>query len=420
MLAQPALSETALATPTRFPTPTPLPTITPEPTPLPASAAPPTSVQPTPLSATLRRQVYDKVWELVDEKYLYPDFNGLNWANIYDEYLPRIEQAQSNDDFYADLSEMIALLDDHHSRFLPPAAAQSQDTSNTGVETTVGIGIIASYERDSGYISTVFPDSPAALADIRPRDRIIAVDGHPYTQDDGDLQGLAGTTVRLNIQRPGEKPYDVVVVRQEVQGRVVPTYKRMHGDIGYLSIPTLWVEDMDAQVSGAITELVAAGPMSGMIVDLRGNGGGWEHVLAGILGHFVRGPVGTFYDQRSSRTLNVTSSAGPDVRRIPLIILIDGDTQSYAEVLAAVLQEGGAKVVGVPSAGNTESIYVYSLRDGSRLWLAQENFKLRSGANLEGRGVQPDSLVDVDWKRYSEEDDPQILEALRLLGAGPK
>jgi carboxyl-terminal processing protease len=71
-------------------------------------------------------------------------------------------------------------------------------------------------------------------------------------------------------------------------------------------------------------------------------------------------------------------------------------------------------------SGNTETIYAHALRDGSRLWLAQEGFRLRDGSNLEGRGVVPDVLLDVDWTRYSEDDDPQLLEALRLLGGGPK
>lgn len=418
-------SPLSTSTPTTYPTPTPLPTSTPtsEPTSQPTrepSTAVPIELSPTPLAAELRRQVFDEVWNTVNQKYLYPNFNGLNWHDVHDEYLPRVEAAASNNEFYAEVAEMIALLDDHHSRFLPPAAATAEDATNRGEETMVGIGVLTSFEQNSGYIRTVFANSPAAQAGLHTRDRIVAVDGRPYTQEDGDILGAVGSSVRLSMVRPGEKPHDVVLVRQEVQGRITPTYERLHGDIGYLVIPTLWANDMDEQVSGAITELVAAGKLNGMIVDLRGNGGGWGHVLSGILGHFVRGPVGTFFDQHSSRVLNVTTPAGPDIRRVPTIVLIDGDTQSYAEVLAAVLQENGAKVVGTPSAGNTESIYVYSFRDGSRLWLAQENFKLRSGTNLEGHGVQPDSVVDVEWKRYSEEDDPQILEALRLLGAGPK
>jgi C-terminal processing protease CtpA/Prc len=178
---------------------------------------------------------------------------------------------------------------------------------------------------------------------------------------------------------------------------------------------------MGEQVSGALTELVAAGHLNGLILDLRGNPGGWRPVLSGILSHFVRGQVGKFYSRDRVEPLVITPPAGPDLRGIPMAVLIDQDTSSYAEVLAAILQhEAGALVVGTPSAGNTETIYSYQLTDGSRLWLAQEGFRLQNDVSLEGKGVQPDVIRNVNWRRYSEDDDPQLLDALRLLGAGPK
>ena len=399
--------------------PTARPTVAPTP---PPTEAPPTAA-PTPeaLSVAERRQVFDEVWRTVKQHYLYADFRGLDWDAMREEYEPRVEDDQDNEAFYGDMAEMVARLGDHHSRFLPPAAAQAQDATASGYESTVGIGVVTQPKADGAFIQMVFPDSPAARADVRPRDRIIAVDGRPYAASDGDLLGQAGTTVRLNVVRPGEKPRDVVLVRQEVQGRIEPYYRRFPSDIGYVAISTLWVNDMDEQVSGALTELVSDGRLRGLILDVRANGGGWSKVLSGILSHFVRGQVGMFFDQRHVRPLVIAPPAGPDLRGLPLVVLVDGDTASYAELLAAILQrEDGALIVGTPTSGNTETIYAYTLKDGSRLWLAQEGFRLQNGTNLEGTGVQPESMIDVDWTRYSEDDDPQLLEALRLLGAGPK
>jgi C-terminal processing protease CtpA/Prc len=123
-----------------------------------------------------------------------------------------------------------------------------------------------------------------------------------------------------------------------------------------------------------------------------------------------------FYDRHSVRPLTIRGSSGPDLRDLPLVVLIDRNTASYAEVLAAILQaEADAYVIGMPSSGNTETIYAYELADGARLWVAQEGFRLRNGTNLEGRGVQPDLLIDAEWARFSQANDPHILEALHYL-----
>ncbi|MCS6938601.1 MAG: S41 family peptidase [Roseiflexus sp.] len=396
----------------------PLPSPIPTPTPLPTRA-------PTPDVPALdeRLQIFDEVWRIVHEKYLYADFGGIDWEGLYPEYRARVMQAQSRDEFYAAMTDMVAQLNDNHSRFVPPAAVEAEDATASGQEIRVGIGVIVQPKPDGGFVQQVFPESPAARAGIRPRDRIVAVNGRPYVPSDGDLQGEVGTSVRLTIARPGAKLRDVLLTRQEVRASILPYYRRFPGDIGYISVPTLWVRDMGDQVSGALTDLVASGPLRGLIIDLRSNRGGWGEVLSGVLSHFVRGQVGVFFGRDYVRPLVVNPPAGPDMRNLSagLVVLIDEETASYAEVLAAVLQaEAGAIVVGARSAGNTETIYAHALRDGSRLWLAQEGFRLRDGSDLEGRGVVPDVLLEVDWTRYSEDDDPQLLEALRLLGGGPK
>src|SRR5262249_40078031 len=287
------------------PAPTARPTSIPSPTPLPTDAPP--SVTPTP--ATLpyeeRRDIFDEVWRTVKDKYLYPDFHGLDWDAVHEEYGAKLEQEQTRDQFYAMMVEMLALLDDQHSRFEPPAVAQLENAKTSNDEVTVGIGVLTRPRADGAFIQIVFPDSPAARAEISPRDRIIAVDGRPYRIDDGDLLGEAGSSVRLTVVRPGAKLRDVVLTRQEVRNHIVPSYRRFPGDIGYVSVPTLWVTDMHEQVNGALTDLVAEGRLNGLILDMRSNSGGWSYVMSGLLSHFVRGQVGAFVNRQHVRPLVV-------------------------------------------------------------------------------------------------------------------
>ncbi|MBC8075362.1 MAG: PDZ domain-containing protein [Chloroflexales bacterium] len=406
------------------PTATLAPTATPSATPTASTTStpePPTAIPtPTLIGVSQRDQLFEETWRIVKDHYLYRDFRGQDWNSIRDEFAPRVEAAANNEEFYAALADMVGRLNDDHSRFLAPSDASVEDALSTGREAYVGIGVLLVPRTEGALVQEVFPDGPAARAGLLPRDRIVAIDGAPFDSlDDGsDLYGPEGSPVRLTVVRPGESTRDVVVTRAAVQGRVVPSTRRLRNDIGYLKVPTFWVNDMDVQVSGALTDMVAESPLNGLILDLRGNPGGWNYVLTGILGHFTRGQVGIFFDQKTTKPLLVTENAGPDMRGTPLVVLVDHSTASYAEVMAAVLQrEAGARVVGAPTAGNTETIYAYELAGGARLWVAQEGFKLLNGQNLEGRGVQPNSVVNVDWATYSEDDDPQILEARRLLTA---
>jgi C-terminal processing protease CtpA/Prc len=193
--------------------------------------------------------------------------------------------------------------------------------------------------------------------------------------------------------------------------------------MGYIIIPDLWTGDMDALVDRELAKLLDADPpMSRLIIDIRGNGGGYRTVLEHILGNFVDGPAGSFYDKNGTYPFTITGRALQQrLKNIPAAVLIDWGTESYAEVLAAVLQSRRrALVVGRNSAGNTETIYRYDFADGSRLWVAQQGFKLPDGTGLEGRGVVPDVHVSEDWTAFPESDDPDIQRAIEALSGQDK
>jgi C-terminal peptidase prc len=333
---------------------------------------------------------------------------------VREEFVPLVERAGSDAEFYRLLGTMIQRLDDNHSRMLAPSAAQKEDVLSSGRDEQVGIGVITLPLPDSLLIQHVFPDSPADRAGLRARDRILAVDGVFYTR--ANIDGPEGSKVRLTVVRPGEASRDMVITRRLVEGRIIPEARMLPGRVGYLEVTTLWVNDMADLAATSLDAMTRDGQLNGLIIDLRRNPGGWRGVLTGLLGHFVRGPVGDFFSRKGDTPLEINGGAAPDLRGVPLVVLIDEGTASYAELLAGILQhEAGAIVIGAPSAGNTETIYSYDLTGGARLWVAQEGFRLRGGQNLEGAGVQPDMTLTQDWTRYSEGDDPWILEGLRII-----
>jgi carboxyl-terminal processing protease len=102
---------------------------------------------------------------------------------------------------------------------------------------------------------------------------------------------------------------------------------------------------------------------------------------------------------------------------VPLVVLVGPDSASAAEMFAAGMQVlGRARIVGLPSAGNTENLYGHTFDDGSRLLIASVAYNLPDGTLIEGRGVIPDRTVDAEWWRYPAERDPQVLAAVEEIG----
>lgn len=411
--ATPAVTATAThlpATSTSAATTAPSPTV-------PVTATP-IEVRPSPtlpaLSQEERSRLFDTVWQTVADTYLYSDFNGVDWQRIREQYRQSALDATDAEQFYAALRHMVALLDDRHSRYLSPQEAFQEQARTSGTDVRVDIGIVLSGDR----IKTIYENSPAEEASLRRRDRILAVDGQPFAGNSAALRGDAGTTVTLEVQMPGDEPRTVVVERRPVVQKMRPEAYRLPGtNTGYLLIQSFWADDMGEQVEGVLTELLHAGPLDGLIIDLRGNGGGWRPVLQELLSLFMAGKAGEFYRQDESQPLEIMPNAlQTRLASTPIVVLVDRGTQSYAEVFSAALQAAGrAEVVGSRTAGNTETIFAHDFDDGSRLWLAGQGFRLPSGDNLEGRGVIPDVEIDVDWMNFSEADDPAIKKALELL-----
>ncbi len=432
------LSACSLTIPGVAEIPTPTPSVSVRPS-LPRPPRPPTPVpaQPTlvptptlaPIALSERRRIFVQVWETVRDHYLYADYNGIDWDAVYSEFSVKVDASRNADEFYRLMELMIERLGDDHSRYESPQEVAAQQAEFAGTLRYGGIGAEIRDVDEGGLISSVVPGGPADRAGIMPRDVIISVDGVAY-QDSAafgpggpisQVRGEPGTPVRLGIRSPNQPPREVVVIREVIDLDAfnrVRTQRLADGSVGLVTIPSFYVEAVDRQVRQAVLDLLEDEPLSGLIIDVRSNGGGYVHLMRNTIALFHNGGMIGYTRGRSIRE-NERIPMGdviPELEGVPIIVLVSDETVSAAEMFAAGMQVlGRARVVGTPSAGNTENLYSYDFADGSRLLLAEVAFFLPDDTPIEGRGVQPDRLVDVEWWRYQPEDDPQILAALEEI-----
>jgi carboxyl-terminal processing protease len=251
----------------------------------------------------------------------------------------------------------------------------------------------------------------------------VAVDGLPMGDDPAArayrLRGPECSLVVMTVRSPGEEERSVAAVRARVQGNVAIHAALVPVDDGrrvaYILIPTFFDMTIDDQVRDALEEF---GPLDGLIIDLRPNGGGSSVVAEPIMSLFVGGTVGDYLSRDGTRALSLEADPVHNSDTVPLAILVGEHTESYGEIVAGIL---GARdrsvVIGETTMGNVETLHGFALPGGSMLWVAAEVFRPRSDpdADWERDGIVPDIEVEVDWHDFTFDTDPALDPALEAL-----
>lgn len=212
-----------------------------------------------------------------------------------------------------------------------------------------GIGAYLLSRNGASYISEPMPGSPAFKAGLRAGDHLIRIDSTDVSKWNTDkvtrlLRGRPGTSVNVRVNRPyvTDSILDLVVTRQKVRQTSVPWYGVINnGRTGYINI-SQFIEDTGKDVRAALDDFRKNNPgLSGIIIDLRGNGGGLLEQAVDVASNFV--PRGTEIvrtigrDKDESKVYKTMHS--PLYPDIPLAILIDNGTASASEILAGSMQD---------------------------------------------------------------------------------
>jgi len=298
---------------------------------------------------------------------------------------------------YAAIRGMTESFKDSHTGFLTPQQNQERRSRQRGQAGFTGVGIILLPKEDKFFVWAVIPGGPAEAMGVREFDRIVKINdvstaGMQVDQVSGMIRGPSGTAVTLTLQRPATSdPLTITITRRPI---VVPSIFRaeiLDGGIGYIKLYQ-FVEGTARDFRAALTRLQAQ-RMRALVLDLRGNGGGYLHELNGVLNALLPNnlPVYTEMRQGGQSRVQRTSAAPLLPATMPLWVLVDQGSASAAELLSAAIQEHHrGQLVGEKTAGAVEASILVDLSDGSALSITTFRLATGRGVRLEGVGVTPD------------------------------
>ena len=332
----------------------------------------------------------------------------------------------------AALTGMISSLHDNHAHWDYPAPPPGYVPGDLGIMTSPAPSLADVAPQEALpplFITAVEPGSPADSHGVRPGDIIVSVDGAPPFPggmiSDGMMKLLYGPypqagRVSVRLRRPATgRTWTVTLTPAFNQSPPSPgaSPKLLDRDIAYVQLSGFFPGAADV-VLQAISNLANGVKLRGLILDLRGNGGGTVADPARLLGAFIHGKAWIYdCDVRGTCTATYTDSSVP-LLHLPLVVLTDRNCVSACDAFSGAVKDlrigtlVGTRTAGIVSAPAA----AYLLDDGSLLGLPAKH-ELSAGHELiNGIGVAPDYYIPLTAQDLSTGHDPDITKALSLLG----
>lgn len=352
-------------------------------------------------------------------------------ANVIEQnyyYLPTDAEARATltDQMEEEaITGALTALDDAYTRYLPPdesATAQEDLEGRYG-----GIGVDLAFGEDVVIVANVIPDTPADEAGIKRGDVIEEVGGQQVAGVDPNevtrmLRGEVGARINVTFVRP--ETNDVIEREFVLQEIVVPpvTLRFVEGtSIAWLRI-TIFGDTTVEELDAALATIEERGA-TGIVLDLRGNGGGWVESARATLGRFLDPSLGpAMYEDGTPGPGGLEPlpiDAGDGVQRVdlPMVVLVDGGTASAAEIVAGALRDyDRSMVIGEPTFGKGSVQRIFGFSDGATMRVTVAEWFTPSRGRIQGEGIQPDLQISAAPNGAS--DDPVLATAVRILGQG--
>ena len=356
--------------------------------------------------------------------------NIITKCNVSDSKFTPVYEAYNTikNEYYKDIDDEVlinGMIDglmqatgDPHTSFFDEQETRDFETEINGSYYGIGAQI---YQTEDNYvtISRVFKDSPAEKAGLQIGDKFVSINGE-------EMLGKTPSEVATILRSSDSKKATVVIKRGEqeltveIEKAVVEinsvSSEVLEGNIGYISIST-FSSLTDDQFSDELYKLQQKG-INSLIIDLRGNSGGYLSTVTNIISRFVDKKT-VIYQIKGKKKTTKYYSLNNNTLDYKVVVLVDENSASASEIMASALQEQyGAILVGKTTYGKGTVQELKNLTDKTLMKYTIEEWLTSEGKSINEVGVTPDYDIDLTEEYYSNpvnENDTQLQKAIELL-----
>lgn len=370
------------------------------------------------ITAVADKSIFDnKMTELYQKSDFYDKLYDVH-ERVSDKYIKGTNEAQIDDAY---LTAYIKSLGDPYSEYLTKEEMELYINNSQSEMVGIGVHITFDEETEGIYITGIMPDSPALDAGLQAGDIIIKVEDIIVSEDTyykaiDTVKGAAGQVVNLVIKR-GEENIDFSITRAEFDSESV-IYELLDNNTAYITI--LQFKEKTAESFKQMMERATDDQCDKFIFDMRNNPGGHLNEIVAVLDYLLpKGPIINIVDKDGNVE---TRNSDADCITAPMVVLVNNNTASAAELFTAALRDyEAATVVGTKTFGKGTMQTITPLPDGSGLRLSTHYYNPPYGENYDGTGIAPDIEIEMpeELKRrfymLTKEEDNQLQKAIEIV-----
>lgn len=310
---------------------------------------------------------------------------------------------------------LVAALGDEHTVYMNSTEAEEFEKGLSG-NIGGGVGIEVGIRNNSPTVVRVLRDNPAEKAGVMAGDVIAAVNDESsidktVSEAVALIRGDVGTTVKLTLLR-GNNTVELTITRAEITSP--SAYHTIEDSIGILTI-TRFDDDTGRLAREAARHFVDK-RVKGVVLDLRGNGGGYITAAQEVAGLWLKEKV-VVVEKAKGRVIDELSTGRyAPLENLPTVVVVNSSSASASEIVAGALQDYDvATIVGETTFGKGSVQRVVGLLSGAELKVTIARWYTPAGRTINGEGITPDTIVELTADDINADRDPQLSRAKQIL-----